>query len=400
MSFCNIVSHTFLNRATIHGQPTDKFSVDIKQECQHHLLTDDRTQALRGRVDRPLNDLDTLTLHEYLCGKHRHYLGLEEFQGTEELPLLAPHNRVIHFKTEEDSSLVIKGQDTPEKGKAVITPSGVSFSHPFDHFSRLKMGDWMRQIKENQQLDRIEIADDYAVKAPIKNLPLKQKYYIVSDFIPDLLPPKEGLQELEALPIHEREKLIRQIAVMIQKSGYMDFHFGNVFFKKDAAGELIAVFIDLEPFGLFRTREEPRRNDDEISEPWLTQIALNRSNPITPDSLEECSRLGLEAMGLRFFAAHEKDLIKAATMGLAKKVIGQALLETQAAIESCQTTPLSSINPSSCLQASCCAPCLCVKACKVWKETQHSPNRGKPPHQIMEELLPPQKRLVLTLPRL
>ncbi|HSX26063.1 MAG TPA: hypothetical protein VLE89_03545 [Chlamydiales bacterium] len=362
--FCNILSHTFRNYATIHGRPTDRFSFDVEKECQNHLLTDERATALQHRAIEPLIPGKKDTLHAYLCGENA-----QPFQGNRHnLVLFDPNNRVIRYRT-GDFSLVIKGQDTKDRKKGVCDHSVGVIPRSYDHFARLKMGDWMRKIREDEDLDRIEIARDYAIKAPSDNLPLKEKYYIGSDFIPDLLAPGDALKALNALPSDEKRELIRQMTVMIQRSGYLDVHLGNILFKKNNAGQLIGLFVDLEPFGLFRTKAD------------LRKIGIkNSKSRMIPDSLEEYSRLGLH-MFLRIF---RKQLVSQETRELAEEIIGGALQETQAAIKSCQTTPLSSINPHMCFPTVCCAPCLCINACKVWKETHPFPNKGKPPEQFME----------------
>ncbi|HSX26064.1 MAG TPA: hypothetical protein VLE89_03550 [Chlamydiales bacterium] len=397
MSFCNIVSHTFLDRATMHGAPRDEFSVDPENVCRGHLLTDPRAKALRERVVKPLVNGNRITLHDYLSGQtHFRERGVFWGKGTDELPLFDPGSRVIHFQTGNNTSLVLKGQDPPleedpdleeDEGqiKAVLTPSGIAFSPAYDHFARLKMGDRMRTLQQNENLDRLEIARDYAIEAPWPNLPLKEKYYIASDFISGLLSSDEGLRELGVLPLEEKKQLIGQIATMILKSSYMDAHFNNILFKKNNQGQLIAVFVDLEPFGLLRTKKEFRKGNDELSE--NLQRAIHQKNPkaTMPTSLEECSRIGLESLGLEFAATHEEGLIQKETLDIAKEIIGQALLTLQTKIDSFQTTPLFSTNPCNCLDASCCAPCLCIKACKIWEDTHYSSKEKRPPpHQFME----------------
>ncbi|HSX26062.1 MAG TPA: hypothetical protein VLE89_03540 [Chlamydiales bacterium] len=370
MSCCDAVAHTFRDCATTCGPPTADFSVDVERECQSHLLSDERAAALQKRSYQSLTPGTQDTLHAYLCGENR-----VPFSGTPELPLLDPKNRVIHYQT-GTSSLVIKGQEPSYKEKYAWIPPVCAVSRDQDHFARLKMGDWMREIQANEGLDHIEVARDYAIEVFLS--PTKKNYYIGSDFIPDLLSPEEGLKALNALPDDKKRELIRQIAVMIQKSGYADVHLKNLLFKKNIEGDLIAIFIDLEPLGLFRTRGDLRQR--------TTQMSRHRADSEqVPDSLEEYAHLGLRRIYDMFLSSYKKN---SATLKLVDEIIGKALLETQAKIDSFQTTPLSSIQPCMCLAAGCCAPCLCIKACKIWNETHPSPNKGTPPHQFMEALLP------------
>jgi hypothetical protein len=165
---------------------------------------------------------------------------------------------------------IIKGGGGCPLPKGVSNSAGIGSPNRYDQLMRVFMAERMAQVALQEGLD-IVIPEKRFLQ--VRSSPLLDKRYLVFSQKLDVLNESKTIQALSAITDDEQEKLARKVSILIQKTGFMDAHFGNICWSPTL--KKICV-IDTESFGLL--------------------IATQDLNPKTRKTVEECAKIGLHKL--------------------------------------------------------------------------------------------------------